>query len=174
MLFDGLIPFPLVLPMDGMPFKLAVLAALCIIPTLFAGAVRDVTDRKFPAKYWEWWPVKAAAIVVFIEYLVIISDRNYTLAISLFAISIVAALVCLFVGYRYGSGGDWRAAAYVAIISPWLMPAFIIFGILAAFCLAAYIVIRPDEKLPVPYRTVPFAVAIFVGYVMAIVAGLAA
>lgn len=146
-------------------------AALCIIPSLVAGAIKDIKERRFPKEYWKWTP-KIAGMFTFFAYLLIFMETGFYTPATWLAFSIVCVMVFYAAGIRFGSGGDWRALIYIALISPWLLPITVIGSLVAGFILAVVYLLLPQDPLdpiPVFMRTVPFAVAILIGYVVAIV-----
>ena len=97
------------------------------------------------------------------------SNGFYELLFVLITGSIVCAVICLVIGYRYGSGGDWRAMAYISILTPWLLPAFVVSTMIFSFIIAIVALIRPSDELdPVFTRHIPFALAILLGYIAAL------
>ncbi len=151
----------------SIPFILSIIAALCILPTLVAGAISDVRSRTFPKAYWKY-TAPTAGIVVFMQYLVMVSDRDYSTVGILLAISVALSLAFYFIGLRFGSGGDWRALIYISIISPALILTFWFFMMVVAFVQSIYETLKPEDGKPVLFRTIPFAVAICVGYAVAV------
>jgi len=71
---------------------------------------------------------------------------------------------------RFGSGGDWRALMYIAIICPLLIVPTVIFSLVVGAVLAvATLFAKEDEITHRYYRSIPFALAILAGFVGAIV-----
>jgi hypothetical protein len=145
-----------------------IIAGLCLIPALVAGAKSDVKDRTFPATYWDY-PSKAGGVVTFICYLYMIAVGMGVLVGGYLAISVVFALGFYAMGLRFGSGGDWRALMYIAAICPLLIVQTVIFSLIAGAVIAAVMMFtyKEDELDPLAFRSVPFAVAIFIGLLAA-------
>ena len=151
--------------------ELMFLAALCIIPTLFFGAVSDVKWRMFPKDYWNW-PAKIAGVIVFIEYLVMLSNHEYADAAILIAISIICSIIFYSCGLAFGSGGDWRALIYIVWITPALIFGTLFFALIIGAVQGVYALMQPEDEIepvPIAFRTIPFAIAICGGYICAIV-----
>ena len=144
-------------------FLLQIIAALCILPSLIYGAISDYKTRTFPKKYWNY-TLKAAGVAVFIQYLTMLAFGDYATLGYYLIISILGFLFCWFMGLRYGSGGDWRALGYIALISPAILANTAILSLLAGAALAVYVMGAEKSDVPHAFRTVPFAVAILVGY----------
>jgi hypothetical protein len=154
--------------------ELMFLAALCIVPTLFFGAVSDVKWRIFPKDYWNW-PGKIAGIIVFIEYLVMVSNQEYASVGFLLGISIILSVIFYTCGLVFGSGGDWRALIYIVWITPTLIAGTVFFALIIGAVQGVYAMLQPEDEIepaPIMFRTVPFAVAICGGYICAIILGI--
>jgi len=146
---------------------LMICSALCIIPILAAGALVDIRERRFPKEYWNSWVVKVAGLFTTFSYLVMIADGNWYHVVCYVAISIVLALAFYGAGIRFGAGGDWRALIYIVVICPWLIAGTIVFSLIVGFAMAiGYLIIPKDplDQTPIFARTIPFAVAIVIGY----------
>jgi hypothetical protein len=142
-----------------------ILSGMCLIPALVSGAISDFRDRTFPFKYWEW-PAKIGGIVTFIAYLYMYSSGWYSWIVWLILVSVVLSLVFYAMGLRFGSGGDWRALIYIALICPLLIIQTCVFSIFAGSVLAIWVMMNRDDLVPAQYRSVPFAVAILAGFLV--------
>jgi len=124
------------------PSYLFILGAICLIPSLIAGAWRDMKTRTFPKAYWIV-PSRVAGFFVFIGYLLLIAGGSYEYVLFLAIGSPIAAAVFYWFGIRYGSGGDWRALMYIAVLAPFVLfsltfwIAFFISSLIIAFIILA-------------------------------------
>jgi hypothetical protein len=150
----------------SIPFILSILAALCIVPTLIAGAISDYKTRTFPADYWKY-AGKVAGFFVFLEYCMMVSSGQWIEVLILLGVSIVASAFFFFMGIRYGSGGDWRAMIYIAWIAPAMLAIICVFSLAVGF-MQAIDALRVKSDVPIIMRNVPYAVAICGGFVIAI------
>ena len=148
-----------------------IIAGMCLLPALVAGAISDIRNRTFPASYFEW-PAKIGGIITVIAYLCMIADGDWMVAVYI-AGSLILALAFYAMGLRFGSGGDWRALIYVCVICPLLIIPTLIVSIFVGAGMAIYAMRNEDELVPTPFRSVPFSVAILAGLVVAIAYGMA-
>jgi len=145
---------------------LTTLSALFVLSALIPGALSDIKTRTFPAKYWEW-PSRVAGVCTIMLYLTMISTGNLEYVAVIIALSIVATLACFFCGYRFGSGGDWRALAYIALLTPWLFLGCIFWSLLSGFFIAIYTLLT-NKEAHLLKANIPFAVAILIEYCFAL------
>ena len=146
-----------------------IIAGMCLIPALVAGAISDIRNRTFPAEYWEW-PAKIGGIATIITYLAMIAEGWYIWVGALILLSLLSSIFFYYMGINFGSGGDWRALIYIALVCPALIIQTFIFSLVTGALMAVYSLTQPEDPLdPIPFRSIPFAVAILVGFVVAIV-----
>ena len=145
-----------------------ILGGLLLGFILYRGAKSDLSNRTFPKEYFDKNIVYICGFFTAITYLSLIASGFWGKAVVYFFISVIAAIVFWFMGLRFGSGGDWRAMIYIALFSPFILLSTCIITFFSSAILAVYSVWRCDDNTPRLYRTVPFAVAIFVGYVAAV------
>ena len=146
-------------------FILATIAALCIVPTLIAGVWKDVKTRTFPSAYWSITG-KVAGLFLVLSYLLMIADGLYWQTALLVVCSVVAAVFFAFMGYRFGSGGDWRALIYISLLAPIVLLTFTFWFALGVMSLlvAGYTLAKQDDPLHPFERHIPWSLAICVGY----------
>ena len=146
-------------------FILATIAALCIVPTLIAGARKDVKTRTFPSAYWNITG-KVSGLFLILSYLLMIADGLYWQTALLVVCSVVAAVFFAFMGYRFGSGGDWRALIYISLLAPIVLLTFTFWFALGVMSLlvAGYTLAKQDDPLHPFERHIPWSLAICVGY----------
>jgi hypothetical protein len=148
---------------------LAILAAICLLPALYRGAVQDLKEFKFAEIHFDSLWVNAAIIPTVLMYVALLFDGLWLMVVEWLVLSVVAALVFSFIGFRFGGGGDWRAMCYIAFIAPFMLVQVIIASLLCGMIQALYWIARADIDLPPMFRKIPFAVSIFCGYVIALV-----
>ena len=100
---------------------LGTLAAICLIPSLYSGTLQDLKEFMFSEKHFESLWINLAYILVILMYLFLLIEGSLTFAAELILISVIATLVFSFIGFRFSSGGDWRALMYVAWIAPFML-----------------------------------------------------
>lgn len=145
-----------------------IFAGLCLIPALICGALSDIRSRTFPSEYFDGWPVKIGGIITIITYMCMIAYGWYIWVGLLIALSLVASLFFYYMGLNFGSGGDWRALIYIALLCPAFIIQTVVFSLVVGGMLAIYAMTQPDDELdPLPFRNIPFAVAILVGFIVA-------
>jgi hypothetical protein len=149
------------------PFMISIVAALCTIPVLFAGAMSDIKTRTFPKEYWTY--AIPAGVFVVMQYTWMILDGLIWDVTGLLGISIASILVFSFMGLRFGSGGDWRALMYIGMISPALIIQTCILSLFAGVALALWYLGITPKGTRVISITIPFAVAILAGYAGALI-----
>ncbi len=145
-------------------FVFAVGASLLILPILVAGAVSDYKTRTFPKDYWNNRLAKFAIIFTSGMYVSLMISQDIVLIITYAITSVTFSVIFLFFAYRYGSGGDYRALWYIALISPALIVvtavlavAFGIINVITEF------ILHGTEG----FEKVPWAVSILAAYVIA-------
>ena len=147
-----------------------ILAATCLLPPLYRGAVQDLKEFKFSEEHFNNLFVRGSIFNTIVMYvLLIFHESGWLFAAELLAISVVASVFFSFVGFRYGGGGDWRALIYIAWIAPFLLIYTILAMMVCGALQAFYWIARPDIDVPPAFRKVPFAVSIFAGYAIALV-----
>ena len=151
----------------SIPFLLSILAALCMLPILAAGAYSDIKTRTFPKSYWKY--VGIPGVFVALQYLVMAVEGLLWNVIILLGISLVALGFCMFMGLRYGSGGDWRALMYIGIISPVFFVQACILSLIFGAIIAVWILGMVPQGSNWKIVSVPFAVAILAGYIGAVI-----
>lgn len=147
----------------------AILAAICLLPSLYRGAVQDLKEFKFAEIHFDSLWVNTAIILIVCMYLTILIDGIWLLAVEMMLLSLVAMLIFSFIGFRFGQGGDWRAMVYIAMIAPFMLVEVLLAVAVCGIVQAIYWLIRTDIKTPPIARKIPFAVSIFDGYVIALV-----
>jgi Flp pilus assembly protein protease CpaA len=145
----------------------AIIAALYIIPTLIAGAISDIRIRTFPKEYWVWTRI-ASGFFCILMYLGMLSEGLYFYAGALLVISCFTSLFFLFMGIRFGSGGDWRAMCYIAWLTPLLVVPTFLLSLLVAVFHAMYEMNINMSGTPREFRSIPFAVSIFFGFILSL------
>ena len=146
-------------------FILATIAALCIVPTLIAGVWKDVKTRTFPSAYWNITG-KVSGLFLILSYLLMIADGLYVQTEFLIIGSVLAAYLFAFIGYRFTSGGDWRALIYISVLAPTILFTFTFW---VSLCLAslgvAFVVLaKKDTATHLFKRHIPWSLAICIGY----------
>ncbi len=148
---------------------LGILAAICLLPSLYRGVVQDLKEFKFAEAHFDSLWVNAAFILIGGMYVSILIDRLWLMVVELLLISVVASLIFWFIGLRSrGAGGDWRALIYIAVIAPFMLLEVLVASCICGVVQAVYWIMRPDIKTPPMFRKIPFAVSIFSGYVIAL------
>lgn len=146
-----------------------ILAAACLIPSLYRGAVQDLREFRFSASHFDSLWINAATVSTILMYFFILADGLWLIVFEFFLLSLISWLIFGFIGFRYGGGGDWRALSYIAWIAPFLLVNAIFAIGICACAQAIYWVFRKDIATPPMFRKIPFAVSIFCGYVIALV-----
>jgi len=95
-----------------------------------------------------------------------IADGLYWQTALLVVCSVVAAVFFAFMGYRFGSGGDWRALIYISLLAPIVLLTFTFWFALGVMSLlvAGYTLAKQDDPLHPFERHIPWSLAICVGY----------
>ena len=156
----------------SIPFILSILAAILIIPILIRGAIEDINTRTFPASFWKTPQhlVEIAGALVLTQYIIMVCIGDWITVATLVLISVVLSLIFLFIGLNFGSGGDWRAMIYIALLSPALILTTCLASLACGFILAIYEMIQPEDEIePIMFRTIAFAPAICAGYICSII-----
>ena len=151
-----------------MEVTLAILAMVCLIPTLIAGAISDYRTRTFPKEYWKY-TAPIGGFFTFLCYMVMLSEGQLVLVAALVVQTFIIVTFCLFMGYRYGSGGDWRAMAYIAAISPRIAFATIVLSVVFGAIMAMVQLCRKDN-LSIFEKSIPFAIPICLAYIVSLLA----
>jgi hypothetical protein len=141
-----------------------ILAAICLIPSLYRGTVQDLKEFKFSETHFNSLWVNAAIIFDVFMYISLLVEGSWMLAVEFFALSVVASLIFLFIAFRYGGGGDWRALIFIAWIAPFILGGVIAASAVCGVLQAIYWLWRDDIDTPPLYRKIPFALSIFAGY----------
>ena len=147
---------------------LGLLAAICLIPSLYKGTVQDLREFRFSKKHFESLWVNAAYVLVILMYLDLLVDGLWGYALWLVALSVISSLIFGFIGFRFSGGGDWRALIYVAWIAPLMLIDILLAAGICGVIQAAYWVARTDIETPPMFRKIPFALSIFCGYLIAL------
>jgi hypothetical protein len=145
-----------------------IMAAACLVPPLYYGTVQDLREFRFSKTHFESLWVNAAYVLVILMYLEILLEGSWIFACELLAISVVSSLIFSFIGFRYSSGGDWRALIYVAWIAPLMLVSVLLASGICGILQAMYWVWRTDIDVPPMFRKIPFALSIFCGYLIAL------
>jgi len=151
----------------SIPFLLSILAAVCVIPILIAGAYSDIKTRTFPKAYWKY--IGIPGVFVALQYLVMVGEGLFWDVIILLGISLVTMGFCMFMGLRFGSGGDWRALMYIGIISPAFFVTTGVLSLIFGAGIAVWVLGMVPKGTDWKTVDVPFSVAICAGYVSAVV-----
>ena len=148
---------------------LFVIAGIFVAVTLIRGAITDVKTRRFPKEYWNI-SSKLGILFAFIGYGIMIASDKPATAVLFIVASVIAALIFIGIGYRFGSGGDWRALAWTVVISPMVFFSipFLLLLLLMSFAIAIWVLGQKGEK-HVFERTIPWAVAICGAYCITLV-----
>lgn len=143
----------------------AEIALVFVAFPLLAGAWSDHKTRTFPEQYWVF-PSRVAGFFLFISYLLMIADGLYWQTALLVVCSVVAAVFFAFMGYRFGSGGDWRALIYISLLAPTVLFTFTFWVALGIMSLlvAVYTLENQNDSLHPFKRQIPWSLAICVGY----------
>ena len=147
---------------------LLLIGAFVIMPTLIAGAISDLKTRTFPKEYWNYTRT-GAGIFVGLAYCLMVANGQWQDVVILLIISGLASLFFLFMGLRFGSGGDWRAMIYIAWISPWLLITSCVFIGVIAVVQSILTMSKKEGGAPRYFREIPFAIAIAVGFYVAVI-----
>lgn len=153
---------------------LMVCSALCLMPILVKGAISDIKTRRFPKAYWDSLLVNLGGIITIIFYLYAIAEGYWFTVTLLLILSASCMLLFNYLGLAFGSGGDWRALIYISAVCPFFIVQTVLFSLLASLPMVVYETLKQSDNLePVLFRTVPFAVAILGGLIMAILCNIA-
>lgn len=148
---------------------LGILAATCLLPPLYRGAVQDLKEFKFAEIHFDSLWVNAAFILTICTYISFLIDGIWLMVVECLLLSFFASLFFWWVGLRSkGMGGDCRALIYIAVIAPFMLGEVLIASFICGLVQAVYWIMRPDIKTPPMFRKIPFAVSIFAGYVIAL------
>lgn len=147
---------------------LQIFAAILVVIPLARGALSDIRIRKFPVVYWYGF-THVAGIFTVLAYLVYLT-KDPVLVAAYALLSVIFTAACYAMGIRYGSGGDWRALMYCALLAP-LITFNLVFWL--SFCIIsiaiAVLVLMQESKVHVFERHIPWSVAIFAAFVVSTV-----
>ena len=146
-----------------------ILAAICLIPSLYRGAVQDLKEFKFSESHFDSLWINAAIVFDVLMYISLLIEGSWMLAIEWLMLSIIASLIFLFIAFRYGGGGDWRALIFISWIAPFMLISVILASAVCGVVQAIYWVARTDIDTPPMYRKIPFALSIFAGYLISLI-----
>ena len=146
-----------------------ILAAICLLPSLYRGAVQDLKEFKFAEIHFDSLWVNAAIVLTIGMYISLLIAGLWWLAVEWLVLSVISALIFGFIGFRFGQGGDWRAMMWIAVIAPFMLMEVLIASGICGIVQAIFWIIRPDIETPPMFRKIPFALSIFAGYVIALV-----
>ena len=157
-------------------YLFAIIAALCLVPSLYYGALQDLKEFKFSASHFESLWVNAAFVLVVLMYVFLVIEGSWGIAVQWFVVSVIAALVFSFIGFRYGGknisaggGGDWMAMTYIALIAPFMLIYVMLAAGVCGIIQAGYWLMKEDDlDTPVMFRKIPFALSILCGYILAL------
>lgn len=146
---------------------LALISAGIVSIALLHGAYWDIKTRTAPKEIW-WKVLPFALFFTFLWYCLTFAQNGFNGVLGTFLISAILCPFTVFMGYRMGNGGDWRALFYIALLVPfyaviaWLLAA--VFGVLQVL-----IDKMRMTKLEYAKRKTAWMISITVGFVLAIV-----
>jgi len=154
-----------------------IVAAFCLIPSLYRGAVQDLKEFKFSEIHFDSLWINAAIILDVMMYISLVVEGLWVLAAEFLAVSVIASLVFSFIGFRYGGGGDCRALIFIACIAPFMLVTVILASAVCAMVQSFYWLYRTDywlyrtdiDDTPPFYRKIPLALSIFTGYLISLI-----
>ncbi len=100
---------------------LALISAGIVSVALLHGAYWDIKTRTAPKEIW-WRVLPFALFFTFLWYCLTFAQNGLNGVLGTFLISMILCPVAMWMGYRMGSGGDWRALYFVALITPFFAP----------------------------------------------------
>ena len=100
---------------------LGILAAVCLIPALYRGAAQDLKEFKFSEIHFDSLWINAAFVLDVLMYVELLVEGSWLLAVEWLVLSFIASLIFLFIAFRFGGGGDWRALIFIAWIAPFIL-----------------------------------------------------
>lgn len=145
-----------------LPLLIEISAAICLIPALIHGTISDLKTRTFPKTYWKPY-FEIAGVFTILSYLVLLAKGDLFLIGVQLAISIISTIIFSFMGFRFGSGGDWRAFIIIAWVAPELIVTTVLFSLLYGSIQSVYSLIKHGEDPPY---------CVHVAYTLAILSGL--
>jgi hypothetical protein len=153
------------------PFSMlfGILAAICLIPSLYRGTIQDLKEFKFSEIHFNSLWINGAFVFDVLMYTSLLSEGLWLLAVEFFALSVAASLIFLFIGFRYGGGGDWRALIFITWIAPFMLIQVLLVSAVCGIVQAVYWLMRPDIDTPPLFRKIPFTLSIFAGYLIALI-----
>ena len=146
-----------------------ILAAICLIPSLYRGTIQDLKEFKFSEIHFNSLWINGAFVFDVLMYTSLLSEGLWLLAVEFFALSVAASLIFLFIGFRYGGGGDWRALIFITWIAPFMLIQVLFVSAVCGIVQAVYWLMRPDIDTPPLFRKIPFTLSIFAGYLIALI-----
>ena len=146
-----------------------ILAAICLIPSLYRGTIQDLKEFKFSEIHFNSLWINGAFVFDVLMYTSLLSEGLWLLAVEFFALSVAASLIFLFIGFRYGGGGDWRALIFITWIAPFMLIQVLLVSAVCGIVQAVYWLMRPDIDTPPLFRKIPFTLSIFAGYLIALI-----
>ena len=150
------------------PELFGTLAAICLIPSLYRGTIQDLKEFKFSEIHFDSLWINSAFVFDVLMYASLLSEGLWLLGVEFFAVSVAASLIFLFIGFRYGGGGDYRALIFIAWIAPFMLIDVILASAVCGIVQAVYWLMRTDIDTPPMYRKIPFALSIFAGYLISL------
>ena len=146
-----------------------ILAAICLIPSLYRGTIQDLKEFKFSEIHFNSLWINGAFVFDVLMYTSLLSEGLWLLAVEFFALSVAASLIFLFIGFRYCGGGDWRALIFITWIAPFMLIQVLFVSAVCGIVQAVYWLMRPDIDTPPLFRKIPFTLSIFAGYLIALI-----
>jgi len=146
----------------------AILAAACLLPSLYYGARQDLKEFRFSEIHFESLWINAAIVCTVMMYVCLIAEQGWQSIIAYLTMTIISWIAFSFIAFHFGNGGDWRAMMYVAGIAPSILINTIISIAVCGIVQAIIWLARTDIKIPPMFRKIPFAVSILCGYMIAL------
>ena len=146
-----------------------ILAAICLIPSLYRGTIQDLKEFKFSEIHFNSLWINGAFVFDVLMYTSLLSEGLWLLAVEFFALSVAASLIFSFIGFRYGGGGDWRALIFITWIAPFMLIQVLFVSAVCGIVQAVYWLMRTDIDTPPLFRKIPFTLSIFAGYLIALI-----
>lgn len=105
--------------MDNLSFFLSVASSLVVLIILAYGAHSDVYTRKSPKWIWNaMFPIVGSTTLSW--YIWNLYTNGLDSILTYLISSVIFSMFCLFMAYRRGNGGDWRALFYICLFTPWI------------------------------------------------------
>jgi len=132
------------------PIIFASISALIVIVALSIGTYQDIKTRR--SEIWVWRVTAPFAVIAtLLWYGATLMYGDPVLALIAFGTSAILCPFCVYMGFRMGNGGDWRALFYISLLTPWLAPLAMICSAIFGFVQVTIDVIRfnrPDYNSP--------------------------